>query len=136
MGKYWPGTTTLVTDVEPTAYEGQNNTFQLDPPKKMGRPLGSPNLLTRPLKELASQETERCLAVLIRLRDTSEEDSIRLAAANAILDRAHGKPRPTTEQGEDSQVTIIVSPPTIPAPTITPALPLDAPTQQQLGRTT
>ena len=122
-------------DIEPTSYEGQNNQFQLDVPKKMGRPLGSPNLLTRPLKELAAKETEKCLAVLIELRDTSDEDSIRLDAALAILDRAHGKPRPTTEQGEDSHVTIIISPSTTPANQHVQTLSLDPPKQNPVAGT-
>jgi hypothetical protein len=113
MPSYWPGTHTIIKDLVPTIAEGQNNDFTLDlppPPVKMGRPAGSPNILTRPLKELAAKETERCIAVLVALRDSSEEDTVRLAAANALLDRGHGKPRPTTEASDDGQVTIIISP--------------------------
>jgi hypothetical protein len=57
-----------------------------------GRPLGSPNKLTRPLKELAALHSEDCIAVLVELRDHAEAEQVRLAAANSLLDRGHGRP--------------------------------------------
>ena len=73
-----------------------------------GRPLGSPNKLTRPLKELAALHTEGCIAVLVQLRDHAEAEQVRLAAANALLDRGHGRPRQEIDMNDDKSVTIIV----------------------------
>ena len=74
-----------------------------------GRPLGSPNKLTRPLKELAALHSEDCIAVLVELRDHAESEQVRLAAANALLDRGHGKPRQEIDLSEDNRLTIIVN---------------------------
>ena len=74
-----------------------------------GRPLGSPNKLTRPLKELAALHSEDCIAVLVELRDHAESEQVRLAAANALLDRGHGKPRQEIDLSEDNKLTIIVN---------------------------
>ena len=74
-----------------------------------GRPLGSPNKLTRPLKELAALHSEDCIAVLVELRDHAEAEHVRLAAANSLLDRAHGKPRQEIDLSEDNKLTIIVN---------------------------
>jgi hypothetical protein len=57
-----------------------------------GRPLGVPNKLTRPLRELAALHSADCIAVLVELRDHAEAEQVRLAAANSLLDRAHGRP--------------------------------------------
>jgi hypothetical protein len=73
-----------------------------------GRPLGSPNKLTRPLKELAALHTEDCIAVLVQLRDHAEAEQVRLAAANALLDRGHGRPRQEIEWNDEGPVTIII----------------------------
>ena len=40
-----------------------------------GRPLGSPNKLTRPLKELAALHSETCIAVLVELLDHAETET-------------------------------------------------------------
>lgn len=75
-----------------------------------GRPLGSPNKLTRPLKEAAALESEACLNTLIRLRDHAESEQVRLAAAQAILDRGFGKPRQGLDLTKDHGITVIVDP--------------------------
>ena len=74
-----------------------------------GRPLGSPNKLTRPLKELAALHSEDCIAVLVELRDHAEAEQVRLAAANALLDRGHGRPRQAIDMHADDSLTIIVN---------------------------
>ena len=74
-----------------------------------GRPLGSPNKLTRPLKELAALHSEDCIAVLVELRDHAEAEHVRLAAANALLDRGHGRPRQAIDMHADDSLTIIVN---------------------------
>lgn len=73
-----------------------------------GRPLGVPNKLTRPLRELAALHSEDCIAVLVDLRDHAEAEQVRVAAANSLLDRAHGKPRQEVDLSPDKSVTIIV----------------------------
>ncbi len=74
-----------------------------------GRPLGSPNRLTRPLKELAALQSEACIAVLVELRDHADTEQVRLAAVNALLDRAHGKPRQAIDLSDDGRLTVIVN---------------------------
>ena len=73
-----------------------------------GRPVGVPNKLTRPLRELAALHSEDCIAVLVELRDHAEAEHVRLAAANALLDRGHGRPRQEIDVNDDGRVTIIV----------------------------
>lgn len=74
-----------------------------------GRPLGVPNRLTRPLRELAALHSEDCIAVLIELRDHAEAEQVRLAAANSLLDRGHGKPRQEIDLSDDGKVTVIIN---------------------------
>lgn len=73
-----------------------------------GRPPGSVNKLSRPLKEAAALHTEDCLAVLIQLRDHAESEQVRLAAAMALLDRGHGKPRQELDLNKSEGVTVII----------------------------
>ncbi|WHZ27566.1 MAG: hypothetical protein OJF51_002363 [Nitrospira sp.] len=73
-----------------------------------GRPPGSPNKLTRPLKEAAALHTEDCLAVLVQLRDHAESEQVRLAAAMALLDRGHGRPRQELDINKTEGVTVII----------------------------
>ena len=74
-----------------------------------GRPLGVPNKLTRPLRELAALHSEDCIAVLVELRDHAEAEQVRLAAANSLLDRGHGKPRQEIDLRDDGKVTVIIN---------------------------
>lgn len=74
-----------------------------------GRPVGVPNKLTRPLKELAALHSEGCIAVLVELRDHAEAEQVRLAAANSLLDRGHGKPRQEMDLRDDNRITVIVN---------------------------
>ena len=73
-----------------------------------GRPLGSPNRLTQPLKQLAAMHSADCIAVLVELRDHAEAEQVRLAAANSLLDRGHGKPRQEIDLRDDNRITVIV----------------------------
>lgn len=73
-----------------------------------GRPPGSPNKLTRPLKEAAALHTDGCLAVLVHLRDHAESEQVRLAAATALLDRGHGRPRQELELSKKEGITVII----------------------------
>jgi hypothetical protein len=73
-----------------------------------GRPLGVSNKLTRPLRELAALHSEGCIAVLVELRDHAEAEQVRLAAANALLDRGHGRPRQEIDMRDDNKITVIL----------------------------
>lgn len=71
-----------------------------------GRPKGIQNKATLDLKLAASAYTEEALATLAALMRKSENDTVRLSAANSILDRSHGKPKQTTEHEGDIGLTI------------------------------
>lgn len=73
-----------------------------------GRPFGVPNKLTRPLKELAAMHSQDCIAVLVELRDHAEAEQVRLAAANSLLDRGHGRPRQEIDVNDRGNLTVIV----------------------------
>ncbi len=57
-----------------------------------GRPKGVPNVITRPLKELAAQHGPDAIQEVRRLMDKSRNDVVRLAAARELLDRGVGRP--------------------------------------------
>ncbi|MEO7861381.1 MAG: hypothetical protein ABIU05_13245 [Nitrospirales bacterium] len=74
-----------------------------------GRPLGVPNKLTRPLKELAALHSEDSILVLVALRDHAESEQVRLMAANSLLDRGHGRPRQEINLSDDGKLTVIIN---------------------------
>lgn len=61
-----------------------------------GRPAGALNKSTleqsRRLSELAKAHTEEALMTLVDVARNGRTDTARVAAANALLDRAYGKP--------------------------------------------
>jgi len=62
--------------------------------RRGGRQKGTPNKATADIKEAASEYSGEALSVLVTVaRDTGSPAAARVAAANAILDRAHGKPK-------------------------------------------
>lgn len=91
-----------------------------------GRPPGTPNKATveqkATLSDLAREHTDLALSTLVEVAQTGS-DSARVAAANALLDRAYGKPVQANLVGQDpenpwSPVTtiehIVVTPPPTP----------------------
>jgi hypothetical protein len=60
-----------------------------------GNPSGRPKI-NRTVSQLATENTEKALRKLIKLID-SDKDQVALAACQAILDRAVGKPKVTVE---------------------------------------
>ncbi len=74
-----------------------------------GRPPGAPNKLTRDLKEAAALHTDGCLEVLVHLRDHAESEQVRLAAATALLDRGHGRPRQELELSKREGITVHIN---------------------------
>ena len=74
-------------------------------PKTGGRKAGTPNKYTLAVKEAAQKFGQAALDELARLMTTSESDSVRVAACNAILDRAYGKPlAPIAHTGKDDTI--------------------------------
>jgi hypothetical protein len=63
-----------------------------------GRPKGSPNKATVDVKEAAQSFTEDALKILAEImKGEAHPAAARVSAANALLDRAHGKPKQSTE---------------------------------------
>lgn len=66
-----------------------------------GRPTGARSRATKQAKatlsELAQKHTATALQVLVDVAKKGESESARVAAANALLDRAYGKPRQAVE---------------------------------------
>lgn len=57
-----------------------------------GRPKGSPNRATSDLKQAAQAYTDEALKTLAKImKDEKQPAPARVSAANAILDRGHGK---------------------------------------------
>ena len=67
-----------------------------------GRPKGARNKATlareagaKTITELAQEKTENALEVLVSImNDENAPATVRLSAANSVLDRAHGRPAP------------------------------------------
>ena len=66
-------------------------------PAGPGRPKGLPNKVTQELGEAARAYTLEALETLRHVALNSENDSARVSAACALLDRGHGKPKQQTE---------------------------------------
>lgn len=63
-----------------------------------GRPKGAVSKATADIKAAASEYSEAALSVLITVaKNTKAPAAARVAAANAILDRAHGKPKQSVD---------------------------------------
>lgn len=73
-----------------------------------GRPPGSPNKSTteqtKCISELARSYALEALETLVDVARNSRSDASRVAAANALLDRGFGKPKPV-ELGESDNAT-------------------------------
>lgn len=80
-----------------------------------GRPKGAVNKATADIREAAQEFTEQALAVLVEVMTTGDSAAARVAAANSVLDRGHGKPTQAIEAtGKDgaplNQVTLFQLP--------------------------
>lgn len=71
-----------------------------------GRPKGAVNKATADIREAAQEYSEQALRVLVQVATAGESEAARVAAANAILDRAHGKPRQSVDV--DANVGLVV----------------------------
>ena len=80
-------------------------------PKTGGRQPGTPNRITADVKAVAATYTAQALETLAEImQDGTAPHSARVAAANALLDRAVGKPRQELEHAsnEKEAVTVII----------------------------
>ena len=68
-----------------------------------GRKLGSRNKSTTEIKELAALWSEPAIMKLADLMESGETQTIQMAAANSLLDRAHGRPRPAADPKAESK---------------------------------
>ena len=71
-------------------------------PGQSGNPGGRPAVV-REVRDLAIQNAPAALAQLVALSQSSTDDRVKVAASNAILDRALGKPetpRPNSGAGD------------------------------------
>ena len=69
--------------------------------KTGGRKAGTPNRVTASIKETAGAYSSEAVQTLVDLmRNETTPPAVKLSAANALLDRAHGKPVPVTT-GDD-----------------------------------
>lgn len=127
MPKYWPGTATIVDDVEPTAVQGTL------PRTSLYRPTPAEHVRksTRNAREYLD-EAFRLAGGIEGLAKWAKEHPSEFYPAY-IRARV---PKPVEAAGEDTQVTIIISPPTTPASTHVAPLSLEPPKQQPLDRTT
>lgn len=71
-----------------------------------GRPKGAVAKATADIREAAQQYSEQALQVLVNVATAGESEAARVAAANAILDRAHGKPKQSVDVEGDIKATI------------------------------
>src|SRR5262245_62860644 len=67
--------------------------------KTGGRKMGTPNKVTTALQEAAQAYTPAALKTLNEICVDGESEAARVAAANSLLDRGHG--RPTTHVSAD-----------------------------------
>ena len=125
MPKYWPGTTTIVSDIPASSYTGQ-----LPPARTSGRKAGSLNVTTRTAKDCL-QECFRLaggVEAMVKWAKESPSEFFPLYIRALV-------PKPLDVSSEDSQVTIIISPPTVPATPQAQTLSLDPPKQNPVDWT-
>lgn len=82
---------------------GRGGTLRPWQPGQSGNPEGM-NKARREAYRLAKQAAPEAMAVLIeRMADPAEDSRVRTVAANAVLDRALGKPKETPPEDDDKQ---------------------------------
>src|SRR5262249_15078208 len=60
-------------------------------PKTGGRKKGTPNIITRELKEICRQEAPSLVKELTRLATSAESEAVRVAAIKEMFDRGFGR---------------------------------------------
>lgn len=71
-----------------------------------GRPKGAVNKATADIREAAQEFSAQALQVLVQVATAGESEAARVSAANAILDRAHGKPKQSLDVDADVRTQI------------------------------
>lgn len=71
-----------------------------------GRPKGAVNKATADIREAAQEYTDEALMVLAEVMRDGDSAAARVAAANSILDRGHGKPRQSMDVEANVAATI------------------------------
>jgi hypothetical protein len=79
---------------------------RIPPPPGPGRPKGVPNKVNRELASAAQEYTEEALEILIKVARSGRSEAARVAAACAILDRGHGRPRQMIDANVKGQLTL------------------------------
>ncbi|MEN9434564.1 MAG: hypothetical protein RLZZ422_2153 [Pseudomonadota bacterium] len=77
--------------------------------KTGGRVKGSINKATASIREAAQQYTETALKTLVEvMSDETAPHAARVAAANSLLDRGHGKPRQELDVDHKGELTHLI----------------------------
>lgn len=71
-----------------------------------GRPKGAVNKATADIREAAQEYSAQALQVLVQVATQGESEAAKVAAANSILDRAHGKPKQAVDLQADVRAEI------------------------------
>lgn len=77
--------------------------------RSRGRPKGAVNKVTADIKAAASVYSEAALKALATIMAKGESEAARVAAANSILDRAHGKPKQAIVGGDDDDAPVVLA---------------------------
>lgn len=76
--------------------------------KAGGRKVGSKNNDADIIQRHAKKYAKKAIAQLAALMDTAPEKAVRVSAANAILDRAYGKPTQQVNNKVDANISVIL----------------------------
>ena len=77
--------------------------------KTGGRQAGTPNKTTASIREAAQQYTDEALKTLVDVMgDETAPHAARVAAANSLLDRGHGKPRQELDVDHKGELTHLI----------------------------
>ena len=77
--------------------------------KTGGRQAGTPNKTTASIREAAQQYTDEALKTLVDVMgDETAPPAARVAAANSLLDRGHGKPRQELDVDHKGELTHLI----------------------------
>lgn len=74
-----------------------------------GRPKGAVNKATADIREAAQEYSQEALDTLAKVMRDGDSAAAKVAAANSILDRAHGKPKQSMDidANVDASVTLV-----------------------------
>ena len=101
--------------------------------KTGGRKKGTPNKVQSPIKEAAREYTPEALETLAAvMQDEKQPAAARVSAANAILDRAYGKPKQALIGDDEGAPPIAIA--TIERTIIDPDKMTDAEVEEELRR--